>query len=204
MNIMIYDIEIKKAIPRRDEARCDGIEYCAGWHDHANMGISCIGAYDYADQRYRVFMDDNLADFQALVDARDLIVGFNSIAFDAAVCACNGITVPEAKSYDILRELWAAAGLGPQFVYQTHMGFGLDAVCSANFGARKSGNGALAPVDFQRGRYGSLVDYCLNDVALTKRLFHRIITDRPILDPRQPHTSLRLRVPMQTKVDTAD
>jgi hypothetical protein len=197
MNAIIYDIEIKKAIQGKNEERLQDIDYCAGWHDHAGVGISCIGVYDYADERYRLFMDDNIAAFQELVNTRDLIIGFNSIPFDGAVCAANGIDVPEGKSYDILRELWAAAGLGPSFVYPTHMGFGLDAVCLANFGLRKSGNGALAPVDFQRARFGSLVDYCLNDVALTKRLFDKIVSGRPIVDPRNFEADLKPRVPAQ-------
>jgi hypothetical protein len=39
----IFDLEIIKAIPPKDEAdRIPGIEYCAGWKDFENMGISCI------------------------------------------------------------------------------------------------------------------------------------------------------------------
>jgi len=36
LNALVYDIEIVKAIRGRDEPRLDGIEYCDGWHDHAN------------------------------------------------------------------------------------------------------------------------------------------------------------------------
>jgi hypothetical protein len=184
MNAIIYDIEIKRSILGKREQPVDGIEYCAGWHDHANMGISCICAYDYADGRYRVFMEDNLHAFADLVAARELIVGFNSISFDNAVCAHNGIHVPEEKSYDILVELWRGAGLGPKFEYPTHAGFGLDATCAANFGTRKSGNGALAPVLYQRKQFGELVDYCMNDVVLTKQLLDLILDKGEVADPR--------------------
>ncbi len=196
MNALIYDIEIKKAILGKNEEPIDGIDYCAGWHDHANMGISCICAYDYAADRYRVFMDDNYAEFAALVAARDVIVSFNGIAFDNRVCAAHGIAVPDDKSYDILVELWRAAGLGPQFAYPTHLGFGLDAACEANFGLRKTGHGARAPVQYQRREYGALVDYCLNDVALTKRLLDEAIRNRGQLrDPRNRENTLTLQLP---------
>lgn len=203
MNTLIYDIEIKKAILGRREEPIEGISYCDGWHDHASMGISCIGAYDYATGRTRVFMDDNIGEFADLVKQRDLIVSFNGLSFDNRVCAANGIEVPDAKSYDILVELWAAAGLGPRFVYPSHMGFGLEATCAVNFGAHKSGNGALAPVDYQRRRFGSLVDYCLNDIALTKRLFDEIVGAGKVLDPRGTGEALQLRAPFRALKEAA-
>ncbi len=195
-NVLIYDIEIKKAICSKNDIRQDGIEYCEGWHDHANMGIACIGVYDYIEDRYRLFMDDNMEDFFHLCDARDLLVGFNSIAFDNAVINAHGPRLTEAsKFYDILVEVWKAAGLGSKFEYPSHAGFGLDAICKANFGTAKSGNGALAPVDFQRGRYGNLVDYCLNDVRLTKQAFDRIVESGVLLDPRDPKNRLEIERP---------
>ena len=195
MNALIYDIEIKKAVPMRKEPKIEGIEYCDGWHDHANMGISCVGVYDYADERYRVFMDDNMAGFAALCERRDVIVSFNGLAFDNRVMAANGIVVPNERSYDLLVELWRAAGLAETFQYPSHMGFGLDATCERNFGVHKSGNGALAPVLYQRKQFGELIDYCLNDVALTKRLFDAVMADAEIKDPRGSSVILKLQKP---------
>jgi hypothetical protein len=194
MKTLIYDIEIKKAITMRREPKIEGIEYCDGWHDHANMGISCICAFDYVENRYRVFMDDNIAEFATLVAERDVIVSFNGLAFDNRVCAENGIEVPDSKSYDLLVRLWEAAGLGPKFVYPTHVGFGLDATCEKNFGIRKTGHGALAPVNYQRREFGALIDYCLNDVAMTKRLFDHVLAVEKVLDPRDGK-QLSIRLP---------
>lgn len=198
--MLIYDIEIKNAIPPKDGALDPEVAYCAGWGDHANMGIACIGCYDYVEDRYRVFMDDNLLDFYALACVRSPLVGFNNIAFDDAVIrATAGELYPGddvAHRYDILVQLWEAAGLGPKFQYPSHMGFSLDAVSKANFGAAKSGNGALAPVDFQRRRYGALIDYCLNDVRLTKRALDWILTHGWLADPREPTRRLHVRRPV--------
>jgi hypothetical protein len=41
MKYILYDLEIKNAIP--DKSPIPGIEYCGGWNDHGNMGISVIG-----------------------------------------------------------------------------------------------------------------------------------------------------------------
>jgi hypothetical protein len=201
VKILIYDIEIKKAILGKNENPIPGIEYCDGWHDHENMGISCIGAYDYYTERYRVFMDDNKDEFAEAVDAADVIVGFNNMAFDNSVINATwpfsepGIYLKE-KSYDLLVSIWEAAGLGPKFEYPRHIGFGLDACCAANFGARKTGNGALAPVHYQRGEIGKVIDYCLNDVALTKRLLDLVIHSGQILDPRDPSAILNVKGPL--------
>ena len=194
---LIYDIEIKKCIQGRHEPkRHEGMEYCDGWHDHANMGISVIGAYDYVEDRTRVFCDDNMGDFLDLCDDRDVLVGFNSIAFDNAVIAATiGIPAfPEAKCYDLLRELWAAAGLPPEFEGKTHGGFGLDATCEKNFGTRKSGNGELAPVLWQQGKIGKVVDYCLNDIRLTKQVFDRVLGLGSLRHPKTGE-ELKMRMP---------
>ncbi|CAB4223480.1 hypothetical protein UFOVP1670_72 [uncultured Caudovirales phage] len=187
MRAIIYDIEIKKAIPDRNGKRLDGIEYCEGWQDHANMGISVIGCYDYVEDRARVFCDDNMGDFYDLCDSRDLLVGFNNIPFDNAVIDANhgGKIMPEDRCYDILREIWIAAGLPPTFDFKTHGGYGLDAMCERNFGTKKTGSGALAPVDWQQGRIGRVIDYCLNDIMLTKQLLDNIISGhQPLVDPK--------------------
>jgi hypothetical protein len=183
--MLIYDIEIVNAIKNKDEDYLPDIKYCKGWGDHANMGISCIGVYDYEADSYRVFMADNMRGFYDLLATHKCCVGFNSIGFDnKVILACEpdenvrrGLSnYFDVASYDILAEIWRALGLDPgRFYWGTHGGYGLDAMCEANFGTKKSGNGALAPVWFQRGEYGKLIDYCLNDVKLTKQLLDRII-----------------------------
>lgn len=192
MRALIYDIEIKMAIQgRHEQQRREGIDYCAGWHDHANMGISVIGCYDYVEERTRVFCDDNIGGFLDLCQDRDVLVGFNSIRFDNPVIAATYQVpiIPEELCYDILREMWAAAGLGPDFDGKTHGGYSLDETCAKNFGTRKSGNGELAPVLWQQGEIGKVIDYCLNDIRLTKQLFDRIVKVKHL---RSPKTGLEL------------
>lgn len=198
MNAIIYDLEIVKAIPYKKEPVIEGIQYCGGWSDHANMGISVLGVYDYVEDRVRVFCQDNFAAFIALAAQRDLLVGFNNIPFDNEVIThCIDGEFREAafpKSYDLLREIWAAAGLGPDFRFGTHTGYSLDAVCARNFGVGKSGTGAKAPIDWQQGRIGSVIDYCLDDIRLTKALFDRVVAGEPIISPKTGD-GLQLRKP---------
>ena len=182
--MLIYDIEIKKAILGKNDEPLDSVRYCEGWGDHEGMGTSCVCCYDYTEDRYRTFMEDNMQDFSLLVDAHDIIVGFNNIGFDNKVLAytLRGLITVERtlewlseKSYDILTEIRAAGG-----------GWcGLDAMIKANGLAQgKTGNGAMAPVWYQAGRIGKLIDYCMADVWLTKKLLDLIIQGKPIFSSK--------------------
>lgn len=181
MRYLVYDLEIRKGILGRQDIPEAGIDYCQGWGDHANMGISCLCAYDSGEDRYRVFFDDNRGCFEELVKKADLLVGFNNIRFDDKVLAACGWPVGHGvPRYDILREIAAAKGLNPNGI---HGGHSLEACSTANGGSPKSGHGAQAPIDWQRGRTGSLVDYCLEDVRLTRQLFERIRDIGGLIDP---------------------
>lgn len=198
INYIIYDLEIVKAIPDRKYPSLRGIEYCAGWSDHATMGISVICAYDSYEDRFRVFREDNLYEFQQLLELRGPLVTFNGIGFDDKVLKENGIIVPKGKSIDLLRQIWKAAGLGPEFQYPSHVGYSLDAVCKVNGLQSKTGNGAKAPVEWQRGKIGSVIDYCLNDVTITRNLYRLIVNDGVLIDPK---TKEQLNIKMTYDVD---
>jgi hypothetical protein len=152
MTTYVYDLEIKKAIPPKDGTRIEGIEYCAGWHDHANMGISVLGAATVETGRFSVHLDDNLETFVQQANAHgSLLIGFNNIQFDDRVIAA---TYPEWKGrlariprYDILREIWIAERLPAIWKGPEQAGYGLGDMALANLGTGKTGNGALAPVE---------------------------------------------------------
>jgi hypothetical protein len=191
--LIIFDLEIIKAIPPRNPLeRLDDIDYCAGWAALDQMGVSVIGCYDYRDDRYRVFLKDNFDEFRDLVYGCPAVIGFNNAKFDNAVLkACGIVDIWEEKTYDILQEIWAANGarFSPS---------GLDAVCKANFGTSKTGNGALAPVDWQRGNYGKVIDYCMNDVRMTKQIMDLVLSGASIISPKDGKL-LNLRQPMIEK-----
>lgn len=196
MHYIIYDIEIARAIPDRGKPPEPDIHYCEGWTDYAGMGIACLVAYDSQSGRYRVFCEDNKQEFKYLLERAQLVAGFNHINFDNRVLLASwGFEVPATSQYDILQEIWIANGLDPtRFNPRTHGGFGLDACSEKNFGTKKSGNGALAPIDWQRGKVGSVIDYGINDVVLTKALFDRISFNRSLICPKT-NQELLLRNP---------
>lgn len=196
-NALIYDIEIRKAVPDRRNPNQEGVEYCAGWEDHKNMGVSVVGVYDYNTDRYRVFMEDNIHELAELVRDRSTLVSFNGVGFDNKVLEhhMNPMLLELSKCYDILREMWVAAGLAPEFDYRTHGGYRLDDTAYVNLGISKSGDGGNAPVLWQQKEIGTLVDYCLEDVRITKRLFDRVKGIGGLRSPKDPSRFLEMRKP---------
>lgn len=191
--ILIYDCEIIKAI--RDPKKVDlaHINYCNGWDDYENMGISVIGVNFISEEGDVVFNHNALLNrdlgidaFQEGLDVVDILVGFNNQSFDDKLLKANGFIIPDnIVNYDLLAEIWEGAGLGREFVYPTHAGFGLDAICKANSLGEKSGDGANAAILWQKGKHQEVIDYCENDIKLTRKLFDLIQETGEIKDPRE-------------------
>lgn len=191
---LVYDLEIVKAIPDHGMPRLEGIAYCDGWGDYVNMGISVLCAYDYSQDRYRVFCADNLDEFLALCRDRQPIVSFNGRGFDNLVIketmmlGAGELAWMNERSYDILAEIW-------ERLPRRMKGYRLNDCSAANFHEFKTGNGAHAPVLWQQGKFGQVIDYCMDDVRLTKMLFDRILETGGIVDPlTMGHLALRAPV----------
>lgn len=194
--MLIYDCEIINPWPPYDRPRESGIRYCANSSDFDGMGVAVVCAWDCVTKRARVFMRDNLKELRAIADSHDYIVGYNNRRFDNPLLKAAGIFLDPDKTYDLLQEIWRAAGLNPDtFSSRTHGGFRLEQVCAINFDMHKSGDGAQAPILWQRGHVGTVVDYCLNDIALTRRLLNEVMLKGIITNPKNPPHTLRIRKP---------
>jgi hypothetical protein len=178
MNLMIYDCEIENAILGKGEIPVPGIRYCAGFHDKANMGVSVICAYVW-DQGYRVFLKDNMASFKALAeDPNTLCIGYNNRSFDnPLVDQALGIKIAPERSWDLYREVRVSRGTS-----SAPHGPSLDTLARANFLPGKSGSGAMAPILWQQGKIGEVIDYCLGDVRLTVALVELVMAGK-LRDP---------------------
>ena len=182
--MLIFDIEIQKAIAKNGEERLAGVEYCAGFEDFNNMGVAVLCCYTYADDRYHVFGECELDDFQALLKQNRVIIGYNSINFDCKLLAAHDVEIQPERNYDLMREVSLVTGA--KFLK-------LDALAEANGAGKKTESGALAPILWQRGEHTRVINYCLNDVRITKSLIDRLIRkdflyspDKQVLFVRKP------------------
>lgn len=135
------------------------------------MGISTLCAYDTRDGMPRIFLKDNLEQFATLIEGRT-VAGFNNQGFDDLLLGTNGIRV--GKSWDLCAEMRVAVGEPRGYTYGiTKGGRSLDAIASTNLGVKKTMHGELAPAEWQRGKFGAVIDYCMRDVMLTLRLIEK-------------------------------
>lgn len=191
MNFVIYDTEIRNGVATPDNQPQPGYKYAKGWTDFTGMGVAVICAYDILEARYRVFLEDNFCDFLELVGQRDGVLGFNNYRFDDKLLRDNGLPIDSTKSYDLADAIWRAAGI-PQGEHPR--GLSLNACCNVHGLPTKSGNGADAPQDFQDGRIGRVIDYCLNDVRCTLHLYRYIERAGGLIDARDGTSWLNVRV----------
>lgn len=186
--MLIYDAEIARCIPDPLAERQPDLEYCDGWQDFKGMGISVVCAYVVETRKVRVFLEDNLGEFAELART-ELLIGFNNSGFDDHLLRAAGIEF--LQSYDLLTEIRRVADGSPYYVRGvTRAGRKLAQVCRANLRQenQKSGDGELAPVLWQRGRRGQVIDYCVSDVLLLAKLIAKL--------PRlvDPATGMELRL----------
>lgn len=191
-SIVVFDIEVLNIPEARTEKRLPGYSYANGFTDFNGLGIALICAFDYFTEDYLVFTshkdknsDYTLNVFASLVMNRDYCVGFNNLNFDNNLMETAGHQLrPRVSHYDILAEVWKANGLDPKrYARETHAGYGLDALAKVNLKEGKTSTAAGAPAMYQDGHLSSVINYCLRDVKLTKRLLDIIIDDRQLISP---------------------
>ena len=201
--MIIYDLEIQNAIRGKGESPIEGVKYCGGWSDHANMGIACIGVHDYIEDRSFVLAHNQIEDFVKLIEKRELVIGFNNTSFDDPLLEANlGDLYSKTgwavvfRSYDLRNEIVAAANAIKLFSGGARWakGYSLDEFCKANGIEGKNGCGRDAPILFQTGRIKELHEYCLNDIRCTKRLVDIVIATGELTCP-VTKTRLKVRRP---------
>ena len=170
MRIIVFDIEI--SIPVEEVA--------GGWEAarRGECGVSAVVLWDSETDRYHIYGEENLEACIEHINCADLIVTFNGKNFDVpALEGFTGERIEVEHHYDILAEIWTALDA------KRHKGWGLGKVAFRTIGKMKTDTGEHAPTLAREGRWATLFDYCLNDVALTKDLFEHIQQFGYVNDP---------------------
>ncbi len=172
--MIVFDVEIKKGILGKNETPLEGIEYCGGWRDFENMGVACVCTFDTETHLARAFTEEHLVECGLYLMTAPT-GGFNTKRFDVPLLAVHGVAIDVASHYDALEQIWLKLGLDADQFSSLHASWGLDAVMQATFGLAKTGHGAMAPIWWQRGDHGRVIDYCLNDAWLEAKLITHMI-----------------------------
>ena len=177
-NIVVYDLEIKEQVESLPKK----------WASRDLMGISVGCAFDYRTMKYRVFMDDNMPELvDRLNEPGTLIVAFNHINFDNKLLRDTyGLPLlkpdTELNNYDMM--LVSKMGVGVRGA--AHKGFRLDDHLMACGLATKTANVAEAPIMWQAKKFGTLIDYCMNDVMVERGLFEHMWINGTVASAHTP------------------
>ena len=155
-NDIVFDIETKLSF-----------QEVGGASNMDKLGISVLGAYFYADEKYRAFEEKELPEFEKII--RELahkkngqLIGFNINHFDLPVLQPYiSWNLKELLTLDLMNDVEVSAGFRVS----------LDNLAQNTLNAQKSGDGMQAIAWYKEGKIEEIKKYCLKDVEITKNLY---------------------------------
>ena len=126
------------------------------------LKLSVAVTYEAATAAFQRYTEATVGDLVTALQAADLVVGFNLLAFDYPVLQpYTPVVLKALPTLDMLVKI------------ERQLGFrvGLDALASATLGTGKSSDGLQAVRWWREGRLEELFQYCEQDVDVTRRLY---------------------------------
>ena len=133
-----------------------------GSNDPANLDISVACFYDSATDKYTALSIDELSQAWPIIEQADALVGYNSNHFDIPLLnKYYPGDLSKIKSIDLMREVQTVLGRRLK----------LDTVGEATLNKNKSGHGLDAIEWWRNGEIEKIIQYCIEDVRLTRNLY---------------------------------
>ncbi len=137
-------------------------EEVGGWGHASRMGVSCVVVYDSDTDTYEEYLGEDIHRLTEHLKQLDLVVGFNILRFDYAVLkGYSTFDFHRLPTLDILTEVHNRLG------YR----LSLDHLGEQTLGEKKSADGLLALKWWREGKIREIIDYCRDDVRLTRDLY---------------------------------
>jgi len=133
-----------------------------GWHRAHHMKISCAVVYDSKEDRYTDFMENQIPEFIERLQGFDLVIGFNVKRFDYQVLkGYTDFNFKKLNTLDILEDVKNCLGFRLSLAH----------LAENTLGYTKTANGLKALQWWQEGRILEIIQYCRQDVRITRDLF---------------------------------
>ena len=165
LNYAVFDLETQRSAAE-----------VGGWHRAHLMKISCAVLYDARQNRFVDFLENQIDRFIEQLQTYDLIIGFNIERFDYQVLrGYSDFDFESLNTLDILAHV------------KKQLGFrlSLDHLATMTLNASKTADGLQALQWWQDGRILEIIQYCRQDVKITRDLYrfgknngHLIYEDR--------------------------
>jgi DEAD/DEAH box helicase domain-containing protein len=133
-----------------------------GWNKAQRMGVSCAVLYDSNSDDFHPYLQPEIPLLCQHLQQLDLVVGFNIIGFDYKVL--SGLSTFDfhgLPTLDLLMKVHEILG------YR----LSLDHLAQQTLGCQKSADGLAALKWWKQGRIKKIIDYCTQDVRVTRDLY---------------------------------
>jgi len=148
---IVFDLETQRSA-----------EEVGGWEQRHRMGLAVGVVYDLDSAEFRVYTEPQVDALITDLGRARLIIGFNLRRFDFDVLrAYADVDWNTLPTLDILECVYRKLGFRLK----------LDHLAQETLGERKSADGLQSLAWFKAGEIERVVDYCKQDVLLTKRLY---------------------------------
>lgn len=132
-----------------------------------DMSVCCI--YDYETDKYSSYTQETINELWPILEKADLIIGYNSDHFDIPILnKYYSGDLTKIKSLDLLKEVKNSLGRRIK----------LDTIAEATLGRNKTGHGLEAIVWWKNGEKQKVIDYCIEDVRITKDIYEYALKNK--------------------------
>lgn len=171
MRILYFDLETKMSA-----------EEVGGWNNIEDMGMSVGILWDTKDEQFHVYLEDQVAEMIQHLKQAGLIVGFNHIGFDYKVVA-GARHVKGDQRQKLYAELAQLHNLDMLVELKKILGhrLKLDSLARPTLGAGKSADGLQALVWYKEGKLDKIIEYCKDDVKVTRDLHQYALKNNELL-----------------------
>lgn len=151
-NLIFFDLETQKS--NKD---------VGGWENKRDMLVSVAVTFNTSDNRYHIYQEENVDILIEDLMEADMVVGFNIKKFDYIVLShYTDANLLSRNSLDLLEI----------FVQERGHRVSLDNLARSTLNTEKIYSSGLDAIRlFQEGEFLELIEYCKQDVKITKELF---------------------------------
>ena len=147
---LVIDIETQKLV-----------QDVGGWDHVDKLGVSVACAYDSKTDQFTAYTEDKLKDLIRLCGER-LVVGYNIRGFDLPVLVPYGLQIKGLDVFDLMYDLETLTR--QRFLK-------LETVAQGTLGVGKSADGLQAVEWYKQGQIQKIIEYCMQDVKVTRDIF---------------------------------
>lgn len=137
------------------------VQDVGGWGHIDKLKISVACAFDSKTNSYLTFRENEISKLNELCEER-LIIGYNIRGFDLIILQAYGLSLEKLDVFDIMYDVQT-------LTRQKYLK--LETIAQGTLNVGKSADGLMAVEWWKKGEMDKIIQYCQQDVQVTKDIF---------------------------------